>query len=179
MSTAPSAPTAVEKVFTIDINAPIERVWAEITKRRTLSKSLFNTMLHCELRPGSPLSYRSKNGRHAFIVGQVVEVVPPTRFAHTFRFTNVPDQPTLVTWELAPIGKGTRVTLTHSRFEGQTKTYKMVSGGWVQILALLKSELETGKIPVGTRVKYTLMAASMWMLPKSMRSENFEECRTP
>ncbi len=176
MST-PAVEATVEKVFTIDINAPLERVWQEITRRGSLSKPLFNTVLHCELKPGSSLSYRSKSGRHAFIVGQVIEVTPPTRFAHTFRFTNTPDQPTLVTWELAPLGRGTRVTLTHSRFQGQTKTYKMVSGGWVQILGLLKSVLETGNVSVGTRVKYALMGASMWMLPKSMRAENFEECR--
>lgn len=179
MTAAPDAPTAppIEKVFTIDINAPIDRVWQEITKRGSLSKALFNTVLHCQLKPGSPLSYRSKSGRHAFIVGEVVEVTPPTRFAHTFRFTNVPDQPTLVTWELTPIGKGTRVTLTHSRFEGQTKTLKMISGGWVQILALLKSVVERGTVPLGTRFKYALMGACMWMLPKSMLAENHPECR--
>ena len=177
---SPAAPAApLEKVFTIDIDAPIERVWQEITRRGSLSKALFNTMLHCELKPGSPMSYRSRSGRHAFIVGQVVEVTPPTRFAHTFRFTSNPDKPTLVLWELTPLGKGTRITLTHSRFEGETKTYKMVSGGWVQILGLLKAILERGDVPVATRVKYALMGASMWMLPRSMRAENFEECRTP
>jgi uncharacterized protein YndB with AHSA1/START domain len=176
----PAAPAApLEKVFTIDISAPIERVWQEITRRGSLSKALFNTVLHCQLKPGSPLSYRSKSGRHAFIVGQVVEVTPPTRFVHTFRFTSVPDAPTLVTWELTPMGSGTRITLTHSRFEGQTKTYKMVSGGWVKILSLLKDVLERGDVPRSTRLKYALMGATMWMLPKSMRAANFEECRTP
>jgi len=67
------------------INAPIEAVWAELTKLRGTQHAMMDTVLESSLEVGAPLYYRSPDGRRIFIVGRVVEVDPPKRFVHTQR----------------------------------------------------------------------------------------------
>lgn len=158
----------MERVYRIEIQAPIERVFHEISKTGEACRPMFDTILHYEPTPGAPLAYRSQDGKRTFIVGEVVEILPPRRFAHTFAFTGVPDAPTLVTWDLEEVEPGkTRVTVTHSRFPGETKTLKTVDGSWPNILGLFKSVLETGTIPLGARIKFGMMRAMSFMLPRA------------
>ncbi len=161
----------LERTFTIEINADVERVWQEITRREFPHHAMFGTFLNGELKPGGIISYRNKAGTHAFVLGQVIEVTPPTRLVHTFRFSMEQDAPTLVEWELAPSGKGTKVTVKHSRFEGETRTYKSVSTSWPAILSLYKTIIETGSAPMSARLKNGMMMAMCFMLPKSARAE--------
>ena len=85
------------QVHVVEINAPIAAVWAEITKLRQIQKPMFNTVLETDFKPGSRMIYRSEDGKRVFILGEIKEYVPPTRFVHTFRFTNLrAKQPTLV-----------------------------------------------------------------------------------
>jgi uncharacterized protein YndB with AHSA1/START domain len=161
----------IEKVFRIDINAPVQRVWDEITRRGVPHHAMFGTYLHSDMRPGSVMSYRDKSGRHTFVLGEVLEVVPPTRLVHTFRFSMEKDAPTLVVWELREAGGATRVTVTHSRFEGETRTLKSVSTSWPTILGLYKTVIETGRVPLGTRVKNGMMMGMTFMLPASAKTD--------
>ena len=98
-------------------------------------------------------------------------VVPSKRLVHTFRFTFKEDSPTLVVWELKELEGKTRVTVTHSRFMGETSTYKAISGGWPRILALYKAEIETGKAPIGPRVMNAIMGMTAFMMPKGAKTE--------
>jgi uncharacterized protein YndB with AHSA1/START domain len=164
----------IEKVFTIDIAAPVERVWQEITRTNTRCRPMFGTMLLVKLEPGAPLRYRSMDGKFTFVAGEVVEVQAPTRLVHTFTFPNLPDAPTLVAWELTATTTGTRVTVTHSRFDGETKTYKAVYGSWPKILGLFKQVIEKGDVGVGTRLQHGLMNAMSFVLPRSLRTEIVE-----
>jgi len=162
----------LERAFSVDINADVQRVWDEITRRGVPHQPMFGTFLHGDLSPGSVLTYRGKNGRNTFVLGEVFEVRPPSRLVHTFRFSMHKDAPTLVEWDLTPTATGTRVTVTHSRFEGETKTYKAVSTSWPKILGLYKTLIETGRTPLGTRLQNGMMSAMSFMLPKSVRTEN-------
>ena len=164
----------IEKVFTIDIAAPVERVWQEITRTNTRCRPMFGTQLIVKLEPGAPLRHRSMDGKYTFVAGEVVEVSPPTRFVHTFTFPNLPDAPTLVTWELVAIPSGTRLTVTHARFDGETKTYKSIDGGWPTILRLYKQMIETGDVGVGTKIQQALMGVFCFILPKALRTEVVE-----
>lgn len=164
----------IEKVFSIDIEAPVARVWQEITRTNARCRPMFGTMLVVKLEPGAPLRYRSMDGRHTFVAGEVVEVAAPTRLVHTFVFPNLPDAPTLVAWELTATPSGTRVTVTHSRFEGETKTYKAVFGSWPKILGLFKRVIETGDVGAGTKFQHWLMGAMAGMIPESLRTEVVE-----
>ena len=50
-----------------------------------------------------------------------------------------------VTFDLEPAGSSVKLTVTHDDFEPGSEMLKAVSGGWPQILASLKSLLETGE----------------------------------
>jgi uncharacterized protein YndB with AHSA1/START domain len=163
-----------EKVYTIDIAAPVDRVWQEITRTNTRCRPMYGTMLLVKLEPGAPLRYRSMDGKFTFVAGEVVEVKAPTRLVHTFVFPNLPDPPTLVTWELTAIPSGTRLTVTHSRFDGETKTYKSIDGGWPKILRLFKREIETGDVGAGEKFLQGLMSVVCFLLPKTLRTEVVE-----
>ncbi len=167
-------PQSLTKTFSIDIAAPVERVWQEITRTGARCRPMFGTMLFVTLTPGAALRYRSMDGRHTFVAGEIVEVAAPRRLVHTFVFPNLPDAPTLVTWELSPHGGGTRVVVTHERFAGETKTYKSAAPAWPGILALFKRVIETGDVGAGTKLQHWLMGALGFVLPKSLRTDVVE-----
>jgi len=162
----------IEKVFTIDIDAAPQRVWDEITRTGVPHHPMFGTYLHTDLTPGSVMYYTDASGKHTFVLGEVLEVAPPLKLVHTFRFSMEKDEPTLVEWQLAERTGGTRVTVTHSRFDGETRTYKSVSTSWVAILRLYKTTIETGKAPLGARFKNAMMMGMCFMLPASAKTEN-------
>ena len=85
--TSPEASPQATHVCSIHIDVPVERVWEEITKTGRVQRALYNTVLDCELKPGSRLRYYSPDKKRVFILGEVVEVDPPTRVSYTYRFT--------------------------------------------------------------------------------------------
>jgi len=119
--------------------------------------------------------YKSPDGKRVFIIGEVKEFVPPTRFVHTFRFTNLPETPTLVEWTLEDKGGLTRVTVVHSKFVDQQKTSDSVKTSWVDILANIKAVVETGNVPLKTRLMLGMMSAFMFMAPKDTLRSNIPE----
>jgi uncharacterized protein YndB with AHSA1/START domain len=163
------------QVHVVEIKAPVADVWAEITKLKQIQKPMFGTVLDTDFKPGSRMIYRSEDGKRVFIVGEVHEFVPPKRFVHTFRFTNLPETPTLVEWTLEEKGGITRVTVVHSKFVDQQKTADSVRTSWVDILSNIKAVVETGDVPFKTRLMLRMMSAFMFMLPKETRRENVPE----
>jgi uncharacterized protein YndB with AHSA1/START domain len=168
----------LKHVLSIEINAPIRSVWREITKRGEYCAAMFGTVLHTSMKPGAPYSYTSKNEKYSFVVGDIVEVTEPTRFSYTFAFTQLDDAPALATWELEDLGGGrTRVTVTHSGFEGETKTYKTTGKGWVTILKNLKDTCEKGKVSFGQRMHLAMMSSMTFMMPKRCLTSQVEARR--
>ncbi len=165
------------QVHTIEIKAPIAQVWAEITKLKHVQKPMFNTVLETDFKPGSRLLYRSEDGKRVFILGEVKECVPPRKLVHTFRFVGIAETPTLVEWTLEEAGGATRVTVVHSRFVDQKKTADSVRTSWVGILGNIKAVVETGNVPIKTRVMHGLMQAFMFMAPKNTLRENVPELK--
>jgi uncharacterized protein YndB with AHSA1/START domain len=161
-----------ELLHRITIAAPIEAVWAELTRIDGRQRAMMDTVLESALEPGAPLYYKSPDGKRVFIVGRVVEVDPPRRLSHTQRVTTRKDPFTLVTWELEPAGGGTRVTLRHTGWPEDTKKLHQVDGTWAMILPELKRLLEDGDVSRGVKAKYAMYRAFTWALPKSTRTEN-------
>lgn len=166
-------PTPLEDhVMSIVIRAPRQAVWDEITRTSGIQRWIYNTALEASLQPGGRLRYYSPNRKRVFVIGEVVEVEPPSRFQHTYVMTQNPEPATLVTWELEEVEEGCRVTLTHSGWTTAHAKPDKVAAGWNQILGLLKTEMETGKLPFGIRAMYAVMGAMMWALPKTTKTEN-------
>jgi len=165
------------QIHVVDIKAPVADVWAEITKLQHVQKPMLGTVLETDFKPGSRMMYRSEDGKRVFILGEVHEFVPPTRFVHTFRFTELAESPTLVEWSLEEKAGVTRVTVTHSRFVDQAKTAKAVRTSWVDILNNIKAVVEQGDVPLKTRLILAMMKAFMFATPKEVLRENIPELK--
>jgi len=164
-----------ELLHSITIAAPIEAVWAELTRIDGKQRAMMDTVLESELEPGAPLYYKSPDGKRVFIVGRVIDVDPPRRLSHTQRVTTRDDPFTVVTWELERVGAGTRVTLRHTGWPEDTKKLHQVDGTWAMILPELKRLLEGGDISRGLKVRYAMYRAFMWAMPSRTRTENIPE----
>jgi uncharacterized protein YndB with AHSA1/START domain len=164
-----------DHVLSIHIDVPVAAVWAEITKTGRIQRALYNTVLECELTPGSKLRYSSPDKKRVFIVGEVVEVEAPHRFSHTYRFTTHLEPATLVTWELREEAGGCRVTITHSNWTTVHTKPEKVAVGWQEILGLLKQDLETGTLPLKTRLQYRVMGWLLFLLPRTTKTSYVDE----
>ncbi|MGH1493627.1 MAG: SRPBCC domain-containing protein [Acidimicrobiales bacterium] len=172
MSTEPSKR---ERVVSLFIDAPIERVWDEITKTGSVQRALYNTTMIGDLSPGSRIRFTSADHKRVFVVGEVIEVTPPTRFVHTYIMTMEQDPETEIAWDLTPEGSGCRVTLTHSGWTDEHTTEDKTVKAWGEILSLLKSEIETGSLPLKTRITYAMMGLFSFALPKRTTAEHADE----
>jgi hypothetical protein len=169
-----------DKVYSIDIEAPVQRVWDEVTSVGRVQRHMFDCVLDNN-RPGRKYLWHDRPGRRVFVKGQIVESTPPGggaggRFVQTFKFTMLPDDFSLVTWEVTPMGPSrTKVTVTHSKLDPNGKTFKQIDGGWPSILKNLRAICEAGQLPLGTRVRYAMMRNMAFMLPKSTLMANHRE----
>lgn len=164
-----------ELLQSIVIAAPIDRVWAELTKLDGKQRAMMDAILQSTLEPGAPLYYRSTDGGRVFVVGRVIEVDPPRRLSHTQRLTMRDDPWTVVTWELHEVDGGTRVTLRNSGWPDGVRKLDKVDATWKGILTALKSVVETGDIGIGLKLQYALMRTFMWAMPAGTKSENVPE----
>ena len=164
-----------DAVCSIVIRVPLDSVWAEITKQGAVQRPLYNTVLDIELTPGGRLRYSSPDRKRVFVAGEVLEVEPPRLLKHTYIFAMKPEEATVVTWELAEVPEGTRVTLTHAGWTEAHTAPEKHAAGWTEILELLKGELETGDIPRKTKLVYWLQELFMFALPRTTRAAHADE----
>jgi hypothetical protein len=163
-------------VFRIVINGTMEAVFRELTKTGEPQGAVFNSMLTLDqpgLVRGRRMQMRTVSGRHAIVVGEVVEHEPPARFAHTHRFTQYDDPSCTVVYELRKVEGGVEVTLTVENIPVGTGTEKEMKKGGDFILKNLKAIVETGKPPFGTRLMYAMFGALEFVLPAKTRSERW------
>jgi len=163
-------------VFKIVINGTMEAVFRELTKTDSAQGAVFNSMLTLNepgLIAGRKMQMRTGSGRHAIVHGEVVEVDAPRRFAHTHRFTQHQDPSCTVVYDLKQVPGGVEVTLTVENIPTGTKTEVEMNKGGMFILNNLKSIVETGKPPFGTRAMYVMFDWLEFVLPASTKSEHW------
>ncbi|MBL8764759.1 MAG: SRPBCC domain-containing protein [Phycisphaerae bacterium] len=156
------------------IRGAIHDVWREITRTDAPIACFFNSRMHLGpgmLAPGSKLAMRTPDGRNTGVVGEILEVVPPTRFSHTFKFTALDDPPCVVTYELREVPGGTEFTLIISECPAGTKTAKQMTQGATLIVNTLRSVIETGRPSFGTRLLFVLF--KVMPAPRKCRSERW------
>lgn len=168
-------------VFKVFIEAPVERVWQELTRRDEPNPVFFGCALRVRgddgdngvLGPGAGIRMRTKDGKYTAVVGDVTEFDPPRRFAHTFKFTAEDDPPCTVVYDLEPVEGGTNFTLTILDLPAGTKTAKHMRQGGPFITATIKGMAERGKAPLGKRLMLGMMSLCAFMTPKRCLSENW------
>lgn len=142
-------------VYTIYIASTPERVWEALTTAEFSRQYFFGNAVEVERRLGGAFTVRTPDGA-LHISGEVLAYDPPRRLSVTFN-VNWPELieklgPTLVTYEIEPVGEAVRLTMS----EGHDRPLSddILSGGrsgWPAILSGLKSLLETGK-PLAVRM---------------------------
>ncbi|CAN5540185.1 SRPBCC family protein [soil metagenome] len=109
---------------TIDLNAPIERVWRALTDSTEFG-AWFGAKMHAPFAAGAPafgqMSFRDRDFTMEL---QIVAMEEPSLFSYRWHpYAVDPDKdysgevPTLVEFRLAPIDTGTRLTVTETGFE--------------------------------------------------------------
>ena len=115
-------------VFRVHIRGSIEQVWREITKTDEAQQAMFNSVMHTRgLKPGAPFRMRTVDGKYTNVVGEILEVDPPHRFAHTMRFTNYDDPPCRITYDLKPVTDGVEIHLDHRRPASRDQVGKAIA----------------------------------------------------
>jgi hypothetical protein len=163
-------------VFRIVIDGTMEAVFRELTKTGEPQGAIFNAVLTLDqpgLVRGRRMQMRTGSGRHAIVVGEVVEHEAPTRFAHTHRFTQYEDPFCTVVYDLRKVDGGVEVTLTVENIPAGTGTEKEMMKGGDFILRTLKAIVETGRPPLGTRLMYAMFGALEFVLPAKTKSGNW------
>jgi uncharacterized protein YndB with AHSA1/START domain len=143
-------------VSEIQIAAPPERVFRALSDAGQL-KVWFGSpdcpvkSWNMDARLGGRYSYATERGKIAingvddFLChGEIVEYDPPRVLAYTWiaNWHDDPSRSTLVRWELTPKLGGTRVKVTHSGLSTLPVARKDYSGGWPEVVEMLKKHVE-------------------------------------
>ena len=146
-------------VTEIEVAAPPERVFTALTDPKQLMRwwrgedTCKPKLWEMDARVGGRWRFETADPNGEIIVngisdfkanGEILEYDPPRVLAYTW-IANWHDQPgrtTLVRWELTPVGKGTRVKVTHSGLAEEPVARKDYSGGWPGVVEFLKTFVE-------------------------------------
>jgi uncharacterized protein YndB with AHSA1/START domain len=129
--------------YTVYIGRPATDVWSALIEKSQVDQYYLAPLHSLELHTGGRISYGMDR---ELIAGRVVELSPPIKLAHTFRFCNSDEPESTVTYTIERIGGEMCVLhLSHDGFGPRSQSYSDVCHGWPVILASLKTVLETGK----------------------------------
>jgi uncharacterized protein YndB with AHSA1/START domain len=115
---------------------PPELVWQALTR----SEAIADWLMENDFRPavGHRFTLRMdpKPGFDGIVRCEVLEVAPPRRLRYSWLGGWV-GRPTEVSWELAPVPGGTRVTLRHAGFNGLggLAIRPILGPGWSRVLS--------------------------------------------
>jgi len=153
--------TGTSFVYVTYIRTTPEKLWQALTVPEFLARYWEMGPAGVEPVAGAPVKWDM--GGEVRDLGQVVLAAEPYRrlsytwhtyqreWSQMFGWTEeqfaelVKEKISTVTFELEPAGEQVRLTVTHDDFEPGSVMLQAVSGGWPQILASLKSLLETGR----------------------------------
>lgn len=161
----------ISKIF---IRGSIDDVWREITKTDEPQGAMFGMQMHTDgLKLGGQIRMRTTNGRYTGVVGEILELDPPYRYAHTFRFTQYDDAACTIRYELAEVDGGVEFTLSAEDVPVDTKTAKQLKSGGGFICKNLKHIVERGSPTLLARIVYRVFRLLEFTSPKSTRSEHW------
>ncbi len=140
--------TVPAHVFEIYIEARPEEIWRALTDPEMTRQYWFGALGVSDWTPGAEWRSESPVGE-LYLDGTILEAEPPHRLVQTFHIVHdaeaARDEPSRLTWEIAPVGRSTRLLLTHDQMGERTAVYTTSGGGWALILSGMKTLLETGR----------------------------------
>ncbi len=135
-------------VYVTYIAASPQKVFEAIT-RPELARRYWGHENVSEWMPGSKWEHvRTNDERTVELVGEVVEITPPSRLVMTWANASQADDPSAysrVTFEIVEYDEMVRLTVSHDDLIAGSGMANGVSKGWPTVLSSLKSFLETGR----------------------------------
>lgn len=165
MSETPNyAEKTVHRTF---IEAPIETVWSILVATDKPLPFFFGGVCDTKdgLKPGARMRMVHPNRKIAMVVGEVLAFEPPYRYSHTFKMTNLKDDPCRVTYELREKNGGTEFDLIIEGAIYGSDLHKQMIGAQDFISKNLKSLSEKGK-PAFSGTMVTIMSPLVALLAK-------------
>ena len=165
---------AEKAIYRVVINAPIDTVWSELVDTTSPRPFFWNgTWDSPELAAGNPYRVSANKGRAIPVIGRILEMEPPHRMVTTFRLTDLPDPPSLVTYTLKEVDGGTEFCLISERVVAGSKSEKSMADGSRFIVENFKAYVETGKVTFGARMMLGMFSLMAPLTPKSMHVDNW------
>jgi uncharacterized protein YndB with AHSA1/START domain len=130
------------------INAAPERVWSAILEGQPIAAVIPGAELRSTFEPGAEYAYVGKmpDGKEMrFVEGTVLSVESNRRIEMTYRTAGQPAESRVV-YELEPIARYTKLTVTQDGFAENDPNYAQNVDGWPRLLSNLKSFVETGEV---------------------------------
>ena len=134
------------------VNAPPKKVWDALTNKEKLRSFFFGSEIDSTWKVGSSITFRGEFNGHKYQDKGVIRTAEPGKklsFTHWSSLSKLPDRPEnyhIVTFDLAPAGKGTEVTLTQeNQNDSEPRTPKVteeLKKNWSMLLAGLKKTVE-------------------------------------
>jgi uncharacterized protein YndB with AHSA1/START domain len=138
-------------VHEIYIKAEPERIWDALTQPAFTEQWFFGLAVASGWEPAGDYRYLGADGSTA-VSGQIVEIDPPRKLVMTFRIHFDPaaadEPPSVVMWEITPVGDACRLTVVHGDLALSPVTWQATVTGWPVLLSAVKTLLETGS-PLG------------------------------
>jgi uncharacterized protein YndB with AHSA1/START domain len=140
--------TDITTKTSIEIDAPIERVWHALTTPEEIRRWFFGVETESEWRAGSSIVHRGEyQGRPYEDKGEIVEIEPPTLLVHTHwsDMSGLPDQAEhyqRVTWSLEDRDGTTVLTVGEENLPSEDAK-RASEQSWPQALTALREVVET------------------------------------
>lgn len=128
-------PIIVEKVYPVAAS----KVWKALTDKNQMKEWYFDIedfQLKESAEFNFTVSFEGKEFHHHCVIK---EIIPEKKFVHTWSYPDMSKGDSVVTWELEPVDKGTKLTLTHRGIEtfagtGEEFNRESFEDGWEEIL---------------------------------------------
>jgi uncharacterized protein YndB with AHSA1/START domain/DNA-binding transcriptional ArsR family regulator len=156
-------------VYATYIATTPERLWAALTDPAFTRRYWGGTELHSDWAVGSPVLWQDPGGEPRDLGQVVLEADPPRRLSyswHGFQPQHAEffgwseeefaerraERRSKVTFDIEPHGESVRLTVTHDDFDAGSVMHRAISGqlppsgGWPELLANVKTLLETGDL---------------------------------
>ena len=134
-------------VYVTYIRSTPDKVFEAIT-RPDIARRYWGHENVSDWQPGSKWQHiRDNDDRTVELVGEVIEVSPPSRLVISWANASQasdPDAHSRVTFEIVEYDAMVRLTVSHDDLVTGSGMAKGVSQGWPAVLSSLKSYLETG-----------------------------------
>lgn len=135
-------------VSTIDIEAPVSKVWEALVTPPLIKQYLHGTDVETDWKPGSPISFHGEwKGKSYEDKGTIIKVDPNQLIQYSFwsSLAGKPDDPSnyiVVTYRLEDRHDQTRLTISASDPNADEKTRDHMAQNWDMVLKSLKEMLE-------------------------------------